>query len=193
MYKKQMTLQRITSYLLLAAAALVFVYSLGFMTDLYDSLYLISTYKEGHRNYVEGADIYLTIQPFNRQLTAAGIVLILSAVSLFVFRSHDRRKYYVANYITIGINTMLNFLVCAWALINVFAYKAQFLTINFERLFEVAKKYGQNATDSTFWFDAAGFVFGFLALVTILNIVNLVIKIVVMNSERKLVNEGKEV
>ena len=50
MYKKQMTLQRITSYLLLAAAALVFVYSLGFMTDLYDSLYLISTYTEGSRN-----------------------------------------------------------------------------------------------------------------------------------------------
>lgn len=192
MYKKQMTLQRITSYLLLAAAALVFVYSLGFMTDLYDSLYLISTYKEGSRNYVEGASIYLEIQPFNRQLTAAGIMLILSAASLFVFRSHDRRKYYVANYITIGINTLLNFFVSAWALINVFAYKAQFLTINFERLFEVAKKYRVNATDSTFWFDAAGFVFGFLALVTILNIVNLVIKIVVMSSERKLVKEGKE-
>ena len=192
MYKKQMTLQRITSYLLLASAALVFVYSLGFMTDLYDSLYLISTYKEGSRNYVEGASIYLEIQPFNRQLTAAGIMLILSAASLFVFRSHDRRKYYVANYITIGINTLLNFLVSAWALINVFAYKAQFLTINFERLFEVAKKYRVNATDSTFWFDAAGFVFGFLALVTILNIVNLVIKIVVMSSERKLVKEGKE-
>lgn len=192
MYKKQMTLQRITSYLLLAAAVLVFVYSLGIMTDLYDSLYLISSYKETSRNYVEGAIIYREMQPFNRELTAAGIVLILSAVSLFVFKTHDRRKYYIANYITIGINAVLNVAVSVWALINVFAYKAQFLSIDFDRLFEVARKYKVNATDSTFWFDASAVVFAILLAATLVSIGNLVFKLIVMKAERKLIEEGKE-
>ena len=130
MYKKQMILQRITSFLLLAAAVLVFVYSLGIMTDLYDSLYLISSYEETSRNYVEGAIIYREMQPFNKQLTTAGIVLILSAVSLFVFRAHDRRKYYIANYITIGVNAVANLVVSIWAMINVVKYKAEFLALD---------------------------------------------------------------
>ena len=192
MYKKQMTLQRITSYLLLVAAALVFVYSLGIMTDLYDSLYYISSIKETSKNYVEGSMIYHEMQPFNRQLTAAGIVLILSALSLFVFKTHDRRKYYIANYITIGINALLNIAVSVWALINVFAYKAQFLTIDFELLFKVAKIYKRNATDSTFWFDISTVVFGILLFVTLLSLGNLVFKIIVMRAERKLIEEGKE-
>ena len=194
MYKKQMTLQRITSFLLLAAAVLVFVYSLGIMTDLYDNFYLIATYDEVNDPffYVKGATIYYDMQPFNKNLTTAGIVLILSAVALFVFKSHDRRKYYIANYITIGVNAVLNIAVSVWALSNVIAYKAQFLLIDFDRLFEVAAIFKRNATDSTFWFDAAWFVFIFVLLATALSIGNLVWKIVVMRGERALINEGKE-
>lgn len=192
MYKKQMTLQRITSFILLAAAVLVFVYSLGIMTDLYDSLYLASSYKEGHRNYVEGASIYLEMQPFNRELTTAGIILIISAVALFVFRSNDRRKYYIANYITIGVNAVANIAVSIWALINVFAYKAQFLLVDFEKLAKIAKTYKINYTESTFWFDASAVVFGFVFLATALSIVNLVWKIILMRAEKKLIEEGKE-
>ena len=192
MYKKQMTLQRITSFLLLAAAVLVFVYSLGIMTDLYDSLYLVSSYKETHRNYVEGSYVYRNMQPFNQQLTTAGIILILSAVSLFIFRSNDRRKYYIANYITIGVNAILNIGVSIWALINVIAYRAEFLLVDFEKLAKVASLYNISYTESTFWFDAVWFVAAFVILVTALSIFNLVFKIVLMRAEKKLLEEGKE-
>ena len=192
MYKKQMTLQRITSFLLLVAAVLVFVYSLGIMTDLYDSLYLVSSYKETHRNYVEGSYIYRNMQPFNQQLTTAGIILILSAVSLFIFRSNDRRKYYIANYITIGVNAILNIAVSVWALINVIAYRAEFLLVDFEKLAKVASLYKISYTESTFWFDAVWFVAAFVILVTALSIFNLVFKIVLMRAEKKLLEEGKE-
>ena len=192
MYKKQMILQRITSFLLLAAAVLVFVYSLGIMTDLYDSLYLISSYKESSRNYVEGAIIYREMQPFNQQLTTAGIVLMLSAVVTFVFRAHDRRKYYIGNYITIGLNAVLNIVVSVWGLANVFAYKAQFLKIDFAKLKEVATTRGIYYTESTFWFDISLAVFIPLLLVTALSIFNLVFKIILMRAERKLLEEGKE-
>ena len=192
MYKKQMTLQRITRYILLAAAVLVFVYSLGIMTNLHDTLALVSTYAESSRNYVKGATIFLEMQPFNRELTTAGIILILSAVALFVFRSNDRRRYYIANYITIGINAVANVAVSIWALINVFAYKAQYLQIDFEKLKTVAEKYDVLYNKSTFWFDASIAVFGFVFLATALSIANLVFKVILMRAEKKLIEEGKE-
>ena len=194
MYRKQMILQRVTSYLLLGAAVLVFIYSLGIMTDLYESFYFLSspTFKEGHRNYVEGVSIYRTMQTFNQELTTAGIVLILSSVALFVFRSHDRRKYYIANYITIGANAVANVYVSYWALTNVFAYKQQFYNVDFEKLAKVAKNYKIEYTESTFWFDASLFVFIPLLLVTALSIGNLIWKIVLMNAEKKLIIEGQE-
>lgn len=192
MYKKQMTLQRLISFILLGVAVLVFVYSLGIMTDLYDSLYLASSYKEGHRNYVEGASLYLEMQPFNKQLTTAGIMLILSAVALFVFKTHDRRKYYIANYITVGINAVANVAVSIWALTNVFAYKAQFLNIDFEKLAKIAKTYKINYTTSTFWFDISLAVFIPVFVATLLSIANLVWKIILMKAERQLIEEGKE-
>ena len=192
MYKKQMTLQRITSFILLAAAVLVFVYSLGIMTNLHDTLALVSTYSESSRNYVKGATIFLEMQPFNRELTTAGIILILSAVALFVFKSNDRRKYYIANYITIGINAVANVAVSIWALINVFAYKAQYLQIDFEKLKTVAEKYDVLYNKSTFWFDASIAVFGFVFLATALSIANLVFKVILMRAEKKLIEEGKE-
>lgn len=192
MYRKQMTLQRITSFLLLATAALVFVYSLGIMTDLYNGLYEISKFKETNKNYVEGAIIYREMQPFNQQLTMAGIVLILSAVSLMVFNTHKRRKYYIGNYITIGLNAVLNVAVSVWALTNVFAYKAQFLSIDFLKLKEVAYARDIYYTESTFWFDISLAVFIPLLIATAISIFNLVFKIILMRAERKLLEEGKE-
>ncbi len=42
MYKKQMSVQKILCILSVIASALVFVYSLGIMTDMYDMLYFLS-------------------------------------------------------------------------------------------------------------------------------------------------------
>ena len=194
MYKKQMTLQRITCFLLIAAAALVFVYSLGFATDLYDSLSFFASYPETHRNYVDGAKLFLDIQPFNRELTTAGIILILSALSLFIFRTNERRRYYIANYITIGVNAILNVMVSVWAFTNVFDYKEKFLAVDFEKLANVAEKYDVTYTESTFWFDASYVVFGILLAATLLSLVNLALKIVAMTAEKELLSDSpKEV
>ena len=39
MYKKQMKLQKAVCLFVLAASVIIFLYSLGIMTDLYESLY----------------------------------------------------------------------------------------------------------------------------------------------------------
>ena len=63
MYKKQMKLQKILCLALLIVCALIFLYSLGIMTDLYDSLY--STYRRG-KTTISGAEVYADMQGFNR-------------------------------------------------------------------------------------------------------------------------------
>lgn len=189
MYKKQMTLQRIVCYALLISAALVFIYSLGLVTDLYEALYPYSD--PAKRKYVEGAEIYQTIQPFNKQLTGVGIALILSAVSLFVFNTHKRRKYYVGNYVTVALNAVLNVGVSVWALINVMAFKAQYLLIDFVKLAEQADKYDTKYIESTLWFDIAIPVFALLLIITLVSIANLVLKLMLMKGERELIMEGE--
>ena len=188
MYKKQMTLQRIVCYALLIAAVVLFVYSLGLVTDLYEALYPYSDPTK--RKYGEGADIYVNIQPFNKQLTGAGIALILSAVSLFVFNTHKRRKYYVGNYVTIALNSVLNVAVSVWTLTNVLAYKAQYLLIDFEKLAEQAEKYDTKYIESTFWFDVAVPVCVLLIVATLVSLLNLAFKVMLMKGERELIKEG---
>ena len=186
-----MTLQRIVCYALLIAAVMVFVYSLGMVTDLYESLFNYADVSS-KRKYVQGAEIYFNIQPFNKQLTGVSIALILSAVSLFVFNTHKRRKYYIGNYVTVALNTVMNVAVSIWALANVMAFKAQYLLIDFVKLAEQADKYDTKYIESTAWFDAAIPVFALLLVVTLVSVANLVLKLMLMKGERELIKEGAE-
>ena len=187
-----MILQRIVCFLLLGAAARVFIYSLGLVTDMYDNQF--SFYAQNiKRPMVAGTEVYYNIQGFNQSLTGAGLVLILCALAQFVTQNHARRKYYIANYISVGINTVANIAVSVWALSNIFKYKAQYLQINFEELKEYAEMFGFGYTDSLFWFDVCPYVFGFLLVIAALNVINLIWKVSLMSAEKKLLAAGKEV
>lgn len=199
MYKKQMILQRIVCYALIIAAALVFFYSLGLMTDLYENK--LNYYAEDYYRYdadpstlmVLGSEIYYDMQEFNRSFTMAGLVLILLAAAQLVFQNHNRRKYYIANYITVGANTVAAIYVSGWALSTIFEYKERYVTtLDFETMKMWSEMLKFSYTESTFWFDASKFVFGVLLVVTALNVLNLVWKIMLMNAEKKLVKAGKE-
>ena len=185
MYKKQMLVQRIVCFAILAAAALVFIYSLGLVTDLHYNNF--AYYAEDPKYPLfEGANIYNEIQPFNRNLTTAGLFMILSAVLVFVFGSHKRRKYYVGNYVTIALNALLSIGVSVWGIANVIKYKEMYYQIDFEAL----KMYQELLTlpydISPFWFNAGFYVFGIAILGAVLSILNLVFKVLVMKSEKQL-------
>ena len=193
MYKKQMILQRIVCYAMLVAAALVFIYSLGILTDMYECKF--AYYAENYEKVppkVAGTEIYYIMQEFNRELTSCGIVLILLAVTQFVFQNHARRKYYIANYITVVVNTVATVVASVWALGEIFTYREQYLKVDFAAMKERAEMMKFPYTESTFWFDISSVVFGFLLIVTVFNVINLIMKIVVMNAEKKLIEAGKE-
>lgn len=91
MYKKQMTIQKAVCLFVLATSVIVFIYSLGIMTDLYDSLYSAigdaANRENTRRNTVAGAFIYYDMQGFNKQFLHLSIGLILIA---FCFLSPTR-------------------------------------------------------------------------------------------------------
>jgi len=201
MYKKQMILQRLVCYVVLIAAALVFVYSLGLMTDMFEMKFEYHAeryYKNGmteealSKVKVPGTEIYYDMQGFNRELTGAGIVLILLAVSQFIFQNQNRRKYYIANYITVGANAIGAIYYSFWGLSNILSYKERYLKVDFAELQKINERYNFTYTESTFWFDAGKYVFGILLAAMVLNLLNMVWKICLMNAEKKLVLAGKE-
>lgn len=194
MYKKQLTFQRIICMVMLIAAALVFVYSLGLMTDLYDSLYSTMMDPDDYtQTSVTGSIIYYDMQQFNSDLTKASIGLILVTLVLFLTNTHTRRKYYIGNFISVGLSSVCNVVVSVWALSEISSYKAQYKQIDFEQLKAHSELWKTYYTDSTFWFDASYVVFGILLVGTVLLIANLILKLIMMKEEKRLIGSRKEV
>ena len=194
MYKKQMTAQKVICLLSIIASAVVFVYSLGLMTDLYDSLYsTMMNPKNLSDTDVPGSIIYYDMQGFNRVLLRVSIGLILLSCLLFVTNTSVRRKYYVGNYVAIGLNVIANVITAVWAHGQLAAYKAQFLGIDFDALQFHAELWETPYITSTFWFDAHYAVFALTLIVSALLILNAIWKISLMKEEKKLLGEGKAV
>lgn len=204
MYKKQMIFQRIVCIFVLIASALVFVYSLGLLTDIYGSLAPaidldLSEYDENgniieYYEDIKGAVIYYDMQEFNSQLTLVGIGLILVSLVLFIFCTNSRRKYYIGNYISVLLSVVACGASTVWALPIVEKYKQQFLTtVDFAAMKDYAEHWGSLYTESTFWFDAGYVVFGILILANILLVVNLVLKLILMKAEKRTIGSRKDV
>ena len=193
MYKRQMKLQKILCLLAIFASALVFIYSLGIMTDLYDSLYgTMTDPSDLTKTTVPGSIIYYDMQGFNNSFMKAGLVLILLSCLLFLTNTHSRRKYYIGNYISIALQTVANVAVAVWAHGQILLFKAQFLELDFQALAKHAKRWKTLYTESTFWLDAHYAVFAVLLVVTVLLVANSIWKWSLMKQEQALIAQGKE-
>ena len=193
MYKKQMKMQRIACFLSIAASALVFLYALGIMTDLYDMLYtMIPVPDDPSSVKVAGAMIYYDMQGFNQSLLRASIGLILVSCLLFITNTHIRRRYYIGNYISIAAFVVANFYVAIESHGYIEAYKERFLRVDFEALRKHADLWKTAYTDSTFWFDAHYAVFALSLLVCVGLVICTLWKIRLMKEEKALIAQGKE-
>lgn len=193
MYKTQMKLQKILCLLAILASALVFIYSLGLMTDLYDSLYgTMTDPNDLTKTTVPGSIVYYDMQGFNNTFMKAGLGLILLSCLLFITNTHSRRKYYVGNFVSIALQAAANVAVAVWAHIQLQQYRAQFLGLDFEALAKHVKRWKTLYTQSTFWFDAHYGVFAVLLIVTVLLVGNALWKRSLMKQERALIAQGEE-
>ena len=198
MYSKQMTFQKIVCVLVLIASALVFVYSLGISTDLYDALSKTILYPDYDLDMtsVEGSRVYYDMYEFNSLFTRISIGLIIVTLILFVTNTHARRKYYIGNFVAVGLSAVANIAMSVWCLPQIMYYKAQYQNnVDFEALEEFSKDWGTLyiGPDDTFWFDVSYAVFGVLLLATCLLIINVILKVIVMKAEQRAIGSRKEV
>lgn len=198
MYKKQMTFQKIVCVLVLIASALVFVYSLGISTDLYDALARTILYPDYDLDYtsVAGSRIYYDMFEFNSLFTKVSIGLIIVTLILFVTNTHARRKYYIGNYIAVGLSTAANIAISLWCIPQIMDYKAQYQNnVDFEALKTFSKDWGTLyiGPEDTFWFDVSFVVFGILLLTSCLLILNVILKVIVMKGEKSAIGSRKDV
>jgi len=194
MYKKQLVFQKAACLLAIIAAAVSFVYSLGIITDIYDSLYsTMMNPNDLTQTMVPGSIIYYDMQAFNKQFLYLSIGLILLACFLFITNTHSRRKYYVGNYIATGLYSVASIGVAVWAHVQISAFKVQYLTtVDFEALKKFAELWKSTYTESTFLLDAHYAVGGLSLLAVVILVVNAVWKTRLMRGEDKLIREGKE-
>ena len=189
MYKKQLTVQRILCLAALIAAVIMFVYALGIMTDLYDSLYFVRRGSDPERTAVHGSTIFYTMQDFNQQLLLASIGMILLGVVLFITNTHSRRKYYIGNYVSSGVYVAAAIASTIWSHGQIEAFKLEFLDIDFAALAEHAERMNTLYTESTFWFDIHYAVFGILLVVAAGLVINVIWKNKVMAEEKALIGQ----
>lgn len=195
MYKKQLQFQKIICLLCVIAAAIMFVYSLGIMTEIYDGLYLATNPKKPTDDgRVAGSTIYYQMQQFNTDFVTISIALILLAALLFVMNTHIRRKYYITNYISVGLYSVASVGAVVWSHLQIEAFKYQYLTtVDFEALKELCEMKNKPFIQSTMMLDLHYIVAGVMLITTIALVANMIWKITLMREENKLINAGKEV
>ncbi len=192
MYKKQLTVQRVLCLAAIVVSVVLFLYSLGIMTDLYDALYdTMRNPNDLYQTDVPGSIVYYNMQEFNQYFLIYSIGLILLACLLFVTNTHSRRKYYIGNFVSIGLFAAASVYITIFGHSYIEIFKAQFLQVDFAALKEHAEMWGTLYTESTFWFDIHYAVFGLMLLVSVLLIANAVWKVLLMKEESKLIEEGR--
>lgn len=194
MYKKQLVFQKYACLLAVIAAAAAFVYSLGMITDIYDTLYSTMMNPNNlNETFVPGSIIYYDMQEFNRQFTNISIVLILTACLLYLTNTQVRRKYYIGNYAAIGIYSVATLGVTIWSHLQISAYKVQYLTtVDFEALKTFSEMWNKPYSESTFMLDLHYAVAAVAVLSVAALIGNMIWKIQLMKAEDALIEEGKE-
>ena len=193
MYKKQLKLQKILCLLAIGTSVIIFLYALGIMTDLYDTLYsTMMNPADLTQTDVPGSIVYYNMQTFNAYFLKCSIVLILLGCLLFITNTHIRRRYYIGNYISIAAFVVANFYVAIESHGYIEAYRERFLRVDFEALPKHANLWKTAYTDSTFWFDAHYAVFALSLLVCVGLVICTLWKIRLMKEEKALIAQGKE-
>ena len=192
MYKKQMTAQKFLCLAAVIVSAIFFLYTLGIMTDLYDSLYdTMRNPNNVTQTDVPGSIVYYNMQEFNRMFLVLSIGQILLGCLLYLTNTHSRRRYYIGNYAATGLFVAGGVYNAWFAHTYIEIFKAQFLQVDFAALKEHAEMWGTLYTESTFWFDLHYLVFALLLIVCVLLVVNAVWKVRLMKDEAQLIEEGR--
>lgn len=116
--KTQMRVQKILMLVSLVVSALVFVYALFFLTGGLADVYRFIDAQDG-TDYINCAEFVSTSQNFVSTLVAFGIVMIVLVAFMYLMACNSRRKYYITNYIAIGLFVAFALVVAIYLVVMV--------------------------------------------------------------------------
>lgn len=114
--KTQMRVQKILMLVSLVVSALVFVYALFFMTGGLADVY---RFIEDGKDNIHCAEFVSTSQSFVSTLVALSIVMIVLVAVMYLMACNSRRKYYITNYIAIGLFVVFALAVAIYMVVMV--------------------------------------------------------------------------
>lgn len=194
--KTQMKFQKILALVTLISAAIAAVIGLIFCSGLLNA---IRQYSDEIGRYDIGADaLYQYSQSINDTVLVMAIVLIVTAVILYIFGCNKMRNYYITNYIAIGIYVLYAVVFAIFMLIvcfNCIGLKGQ---IDFEawKAYESqTNSQGQLIRIQYYNDSIATIIFGILIAVVVFSLAglwvfNLIWKLKLMKGEKELLAKG---
>ena len=159
MFKPQMKFQKTLFLVLMILSGVVFVFSLGIMTDMY------GLYQTQALGGVTGSQIFYDMQGYNHNMVLISIALIIISALPFIFASNKRRKYYTGNTVVTYVQAAAFVAAAVYLIINSLKFRSQFLTtVDFDMYKMMSETMNFTYSESTFFFDA-GIVLAVLLLV----------------------------
>ncbi len=191
--KTQMRFQKILMLVSMIVAALCVVFALIFCSGTLFQMQNSAIYNVlRDREYVDGArDLYNSSQGVSNTVLILGIVMILVIALNYVMGTAKRRKYYVTNYVSIGIAIAYQIALAVVVFVLVFNCQNILATIDLakaEKLYNSILPDGWSYSDWTFGVGYA--LCGVLIVNALVFVLNLVWKIKLMQGEKKLLEGG---
>ena len=183
MKQRQMVYQKFILITALVLVSVTFVYSLGFATNLYSLNY--HSDPSSSLLYVEGADLYYQIQPFNKILLRDATIQFGLCILMFMTLTHRRRLYYPANYITTVVFSAFVLYMGLSIMANALYIRQEYLKIDFEKMREITEMLKLRYVESTFMLDFGIVLSALLYLLFAGLIINLIWKSINMVKEKR--------
>lgn len=211
-----MRFQKILLTVSLVVAALCTVFAWLFCSGVFANVTLLITSNtiNSSTEAEHIAKLYEVSQAFTETFQVLGIVLILVVVLLFIAGCHSRRKYYITNYVAIGIAVvyMLVYAIVLFSslsnivsVLNTVDFTSEILSVRlvdeygspYPTTQSIAEYYNSLYTttfgefQTTSWTIPVGYVLAVIVIADAAVIVlNLVWKLKLMQGEKKLLESG---
>lgn len=195
MYRFQLKFQKIICIIAFIACVVSFFYALGFCSDLYKVLYPGAPYPEyPEYDAFKGANLFYQAQPLNNFLVVGSIVILVISLLLFITQTNSRRKYYVSNYVATGASFGAMVVFSVTSIVRILTFKQRYINeVDWETLKTLAQSMPSLTYDtSTVIFDLGVLLYVLIILIAIILLANMILKIILMNGEKKLLNQSKE-
>ena len=196
--KAQIKFQKILTLITLIIAALTFVFAICFFSGNLADLFRYKriNLQKTTANKYDGADDFLYFaQDFISILVVLAIIFICICAFLYLTDTHKRRKYYVTNYVAIGLVIAITLVTAVFCVIYLSLALAEFQAIDWaswkKDAYDKVAALGYPSVSQETTMFVIGYVTSGIVLATgVVWVLNLVWKVKLMKGEKAHLEAG---